>query len=167
MPNLAQRIKKNNKKLEKEFHEKNNNMAEPKKLCSCPRGKICPLNGHCLNKNIIYNAKVHETKKVGRKTIDIGTEFYTGAMGNDFKKRLGNHIKSFNHKKYSKETSLAIHIWKIKERGNQYSIEWKQLARANPYNTATKICNLCSKEIILIFKPELFKINIRNEMFRN
>ena len=36
---------------------------------------------------------------------------YLGTAEGDFKKRYNNHIKSFRHKRYSKETTLSKSIW--------------------------------------------------------
>ena len=47
---------------------------------------------------------------------DGATEKYVGLTGPQFKKRLGNHKKSFKHEKYAHETTLSSHIWKLKEK---------------------------------------------------
>ena len=57
MPNMKQRITKNNLKLLRKHLEAQNG---PPKLCNCPKNKICPVGGKCLSKNVIYRAVVEE-----------------------------------------------------------------------------------------------------------
>ena len=131
------------------------------KPCSCPKKTICPLGGKCLHKNIIYKAEVTETDIENKQTV----ENYIGLCSTTFKERLGNHLQSFRHKKYLTETCLSSHIWKIKEKGSQYSVKWKIVDRGQPFNHTRKSCNLCTKEkFYIIFKPHLSSINKRNEI---
>ena len=44
------------------------------------------------------------------------TEDYIGITAPTFKTRLGNHIKSFNHKEYKKESKLSVQIWELKKK---------------------------------------------------
>ena len=47
----------------------------------------------------------------------------------------------------------------------EYSIKWRTLKRAKPYNPASKSCNLCLLEkYFIIFKPEMTSLNKRNEL---
>ena len=80
-----------------------------RKPCSCPKKAICPLDGKCLSKTIIYKAEVTETDIENKVTVHI----YIGLSSITFKERLGNHVKSFKHNKYSTDTCLSSHIWKI------------------------------------------------------
>ena len=74
--------------------------------CSCPANKkdICPLDGRCLDINIIYQAEV-ENKNDGTK------ETYVGLTSTTFKSRLSTHKKSFTDRTYN-QTALSRHIWK-------------------------------------------------------
>ena len=93
------------------------------------------------------------------------TETYVGCCGTDFKTRLGNHNKSFNHERYKSETILSSHIWAIKGRGSTYNITWRILDRGAPFNPATKTCMLCTKErFFIIRKPTLASLNVRQEI---
>ena len=42
-----------------------------------------------------------------------------------FKERYRNHIKSFNHKRYSNDTELSKYIWKLKD--NKQDFDWHNL----------------------------------------
>ena len=155
-PNLKQIISKHNKKVLSKLSK-----TEQPRLCSCPKKATCPLGGHCLEENVIYQATVIETNKQNEQT----TETYVGLTAPNFKSRLGNHTKSFKNKEYSTETTLSSHIWDIKERDSTYTISWKLLDRGRPYNPGTKTCNLCTTEkFYIILKPHLATINKRNEL---
>jgi hypothetical protein len=155
-PNLQQIISGHNKKIISKNTDKP--QARP---CSCPKGTTCPLEAKCLSENLIYQATVTETTKENQQIV----EKYVGLSAPPFKKRLGNHIKSFKNENYSTETTLSTHIWNIKQRGSTYTVQWSVLDRGNTYNPATKTCNLCTKEkFYIILKPHLATINKRNEL---
>ena len=97
-PNLSNIIAGNNAKIIKEA-----NKIENEKTCSCSKDATCPLGGQCLATNIVYQATVNQ--------VGGPSETYIGATNPTFKLRLGNHTKSFDHLKYSKESKLSIHIW--------------------------------------------------------
>ena len=59
------------------------------KICNCQSKKKCPLNGNCLETNVVYQATVIETKTKQ-------TETYLGLTAPPFKKRFNNHTRSFN-----------------------------------------------------------------------
>ena len=90
---------------------------------------------------------------------------YVGLTSNTFKVRIGNHKKSFNHRKYGKETTLSRKIWELKDTGWNYHINWKILERAQPFSPITGICALCTLEKwYILFKPEFATINKRDEI---
>ena len=104
-------------------------------------------------------------------TYSISAYFKSLSVGNlvkiytDFKTRLGNHNKAFNHRRYGRETKLSTHIWELKDRGSAWAIKWRILDRGNTYNPATKVCNLCNKEKYwIIYHRELASLNSRNEV---
>ena len=102
--------------------------------------------------------------KITKENVQI-VEQYVGLTAPPFKKRLGNHLKSFKNEKYSTETTLSTHIWNIKERGLTYTVNFKTLDRGSTYNPATKTCNLCTTEnFYIIMKPHIATINKRNEL---
>ena len=121
------------------------------------KNAVCPLDGQCLEKNIVYQATVSSS--------DGATEKYVGITAPPFKKRLGNHKKSFKHEKYKTETDLSNHTWKLKTEKKSFKINWKILDRGRSFNPGSKICQLCTIEkYYLIFKPELCTLNSHNEL---
>ena len=98
----------------------------------------------------MYKAEVTETDLENKQT----TEHYVGLCSTTLKERLDDHIQSFKHEKYSNETSLSTHIWKIKSRWSSYTIKWKIIDRGRPFNPTTKTCSLCIKEkFFIIISP--------------
>ena len=90
---------------------------------------------------------------------------YVGLTSNTFKIRIGNHKKSFNHRRYGKETTLSRNIWGLKDQGWDYKISWKILERAQPFSPITGVCALCTLEKwYILFKPELATMNKRDEI---
>ena len=165
LPNMKQTISAHNKKVlsDDDKQTNQNKPADKKRTCSCrPNSpEPCPLDGYCLEKNLIYQADVTETDTQNKQTIRT----YVGLCETDFKTRLGNHNKAFNHRRYGRETKLSTHIWELKDRGSAWAIKWRILDRGNTYNPATKVCNLCSKEKYwIIYHRELASLNSRNEV---
>jgi len=79
-----------------EHFEQNN--AMPKKKCNCRGKNICPLNGKCLIKFIVYRAEIKS---------DQDTVAYIGLASNTFKERYLNHTLSFRNQKYKESTALS------------------------------------------------------------
>jgi hypothetical protein len=135
-------------------------LAVPKpevKKCNCPKNATCPLDGQCLEKNIVYQATVTAS--------DGGIEKYIGLTAPPFKSRLGNHKKSFKHEKYAHETTLSSHIWELKGKNIDFNIKWQLMARAKPFSPVTSICNLCTREKhFILFHQDLATLNSRNEV---
>ena len=129
-----------------------------KSSCNCRQRDSCPLQNNCLNKNMVYQASVknHNTNKI---------ETYIGLCATDFKSRYSNHKASFKHKTKQNQTELSKHIWQLKEKGENFTLTWKKIAQAQPYNNKTKKCNLCLLEkLYIICKPHLATINKRQEL---
>ena len=83
------------------------------------------------------------------------------------KERINTHYSNFRLPNYESATSLSEYIWKLKRHFFTYHIKWKVVARAKPYNPATKTCNLCTKEkYFIIFKPETATLNSNHEMLK-
>ena len=92
------------------------------------------------------------------------THTYVG-IATSFKDRFRNHTKSFNHRKYSKETKLSKKIWQLKDEGIDYEIKWKILSRAQPFSPITGVCGLCTQEKwYILFRPDLASLNKREEI---
>ena len=71
--NIAQIIKKHNKKV---LTPEN---TSPQAACNCRDKPVCPLDGACLTKSIVYQAEV--------KTGDGQTKQYIGMTERPFKTR--------------------------------------------------------------------------------
>ena len=145
--NFEQIIKSHNKKI----------LTPPqntKSGCNCKNKENCPLNGMCINHDVIYKCKV---------TANESEKFYIGATAGEWKKRYRNHVKSFTNCKYRDETSLSIHNWKIKETLDQFpKIEWSIVKSCQPYSTISKKCSLCLNEKLHIIR-NLSNPNILNK----
>ena len=73
----------------------------------------CPLDGHCLMNNVIYQATV---------VTDTSTETYIGLTENHFKTRYRNHLASFKDKnKKNKRKQLKLRM-KVENSGTSKSV---------------------------------------------
>ena len=84
LSNIKNQINSINRRLLKEKLPDENN-----KLCNCRKKSDCPLDGKCLTKNTIYEAKV--------TTEDNEERVYVGSTANDFKERYRGHKSSFKN----------------------------------------------------------------------
>ena len=111
--------------------------------CNCQGGPgNCPLTpAECQKDNVIYVSSI---------TTTDGVEHYTGLTGNTFKKRWYKHKDDFRNENSKHSTRLSTHIWKLKEEGKQYQIEWEILDRAPTHNPVSRKCRLCLKGIYYI-----------------
>ena len=132
---------------------------KPRKTnCSCKaNGETCPLGGQCLTDKLVYRAKVEDQNG--------NTEFYTGLTANSFKKRLYGHNSDFRNRE-NDCTTLSTHVWSLKDSNLNFYINWEIAATAEPFNPATKKCQLClTEKYLIMFKPEGATLNSRSEMF--
>ena len=99
------------------------------------------------------------------KTTNRPPQTYVGLTENSFKTRLANHETSFNSFDKRNATELSKYVWELKNRNIHYTIKWKLLKRAKPYNCASNRCNLCLWEkYFIICKPKMVTLNKRNEL---
>ena len=127
------------------------------KTYSCQQKNTRLLNGNYLQSSLICRATV--TCK-----HNSTTETYIGLTENDFKSRYRIHTTSFQHKNHRNSTELSKHIWTLKESNIGHSNLWHILSPRSPYKNASKRCNLCLKEkLLIIHQPELSLVNKRNE----
>ena len=102
-PNLKSIIAKHNAKILKRG-------ASQKDIeCNCRKNTICPIEGKCMYKDIIYQALV--TQK-GSEKVDT----YIGLTSTTFKARLANHQQAFKNKNLQTSCKLAQFIWGLKEK---------------------------------------------------
>ena len=131
--------------------------------------------GKCLSDNLVYQATVTTINPPQNQTphdpdpppsqSQPETHTYIGLTSNTFKTRIANHKKSFNHRKYGKETTLSQKIWKLKDAGQNYEIKWKMLEKTEPFSPITGVCSLCTLEkVYILFNSELASLNKRNEI---
>ena len=132
-------------------------------VCSCPKNnkELCPLSNKCITESVVYQATV-TTKD---KTTNRPPQTYVGLTENSFKTRLANHKTSFNSFDKRNATELSKYVWELKNRNSHYTIKWKLLKRAKPYNCSSNRCNLCLWEkYFIICKPKMATLNKRNEL---
>ena len=152
-PNMAKIISGHNSKLTTQPE------TGPEQSCNCGNQDTCPMEGHCLKRNVIYQATVTANQP------QATPETYVGLTAQTFKKRYDGHTNSFRHEQYSKETKLSIHIWKLKRQNLDYNLTWKVVSRAKPFSPTTGLCALCTEEkFFILYKSELASLNKRNEI---
>ena len=153
MPNLKQKVIRHNKKVIQADN------VQPVVACNCTAViGDCPLDGECQTKGVIYRAEVISQ--------NFGTETYTGLTKNTFKTRFYKHRESFKTRSSENSTTLSSHIWKLKDRGDTFNINWSIVDKGTPFNPTTRICGLCNKEkYYIIFEPEGASLNQRSELF--
>ena len=75
---------------------------------------------------------------------------------------------SFKKSSYSKQTELAIYVWKLKNQGineNDICVKWNILDKIPAYHPSSKTCRLCIREIYRIIYSKNKTLNQNNEMF--
>ena len=151
LPNIKNQINSINRKLLKEPQE------NKPSLCNCRDRVKCPLNGECLTKNIIYEAKV--------TTANNEERLYVGSTANAFKERFSGHKCSFKNKTKRKSTALSEYIWKNKDNNIEYEIQWKILQRIRAPKSTKDGCITCNLERLEIARTDKRKrLNKRNEL---
>ena len=152
MENMGNILKLHNSKISKQEGEIS---STPK--CNCRDKPSCPLDGHCQQKNVLYRADV---------TTNDSSKVYIGISEPFIKSRIANHQKSFNDRKYEKDTCLSEHIWTLKDQGKVYSIKWSVVKRVGAWNSVKGRCGLCTTEKVEIncFKEKGILINKRFDL---
>ena len=150
MPSMSSVIHKHNKSIMNAEKE-----TESRK-CNCPRNSTCPLDGNCLQKNLIYKAAVSSGED---------TKFYYGLCEPEFKSRLANHKKAFKNRVYMKDTELSKYVWDLKDHNKEFSIKWTLESTAAPCQSGTSRCDLCLTEKLKIAQADpRTLINKRSEI---
>ena len=160
MNNTKQIIDNHNKRILKssEHNDTPTSKTKDNKTCNCRQKDACPLDGNCLQPSVIYQATVTSKDNPTPET-------YIGLTENEFKTRYRNHIASFRHTRSRNSTELSKHIWNLKDNNIDYSISWRILSSTKAYNSASKRCNLCLKEkLLIICRPDISTLNKRNEL---
>ena len=153
LPNLKTEISKHNFKILNQVKN------DPPPRCNCQDPTNCPLPGKCTVTNLVYQAKVTGTNSV---------EKYVGLTANTFKERYGGHKGDFKYPEKRTSSTLAGHIWRLKDKGEDFEIDWEVICRASPFSPITGICSLCTAEKWqIIHKPETATLNRRQELFNH
>ena len=127
--------------------------------CNCINKDNCPLNGHCLTTNALYEAEISSTEYKDNRKL------YKGITELKFKARYGNHKKSFSNDKYKKDSELSKEVWKLKEKKVNFTIKWRVIKQFPAYNQSSKRCSLCQNEKLAILEhKEGSLLNKRSEI---
>ena len=137
MPNVKKIVNGHNKKVLAE-----DNTAERNK-CNCPRNSTCPLNGACLSENTLYAGKLSSDLP------NYNPRDYAGVSEGPWKQRWYVHRLSFNDRNYA-NCRLAKEVWRIKDLGGDFHIEWRIIGHAPAYNPIARKCSLCTIEKLYI-----------------
>ena len=152
LPNFANMINSHNNRILSE--EKTQD--QPK--CNCRQKDTCPLEGHCLDKELIYRCILKEN------TTSDGVN-YNGLTENTFKDRFYKHRNSFKYESKANSTELSKHFWEMKRKGIKKPImHWSVIDHAKPYQNGSKRCNLCLTEKYHILTSPVNLINKRSEL---
>ena len=143
MENMGTIISKHNKKTLSNNNTNDNN----DKLCNCRSQQNCPLNNKCLTTNLIYNAQI-----TSMTATQPTTKNYIGLTEGTFKQRYTQHKSTITHRKLSNSTELSKYIWQLKDSNTNFTTKWSIIARACPYNSSSKRCDLCLAEKLHIIK---------------
>ena len=145
MPNLHQIISGHNKKLLRKEKEVQNEIIE--RMCNCRGGVTnCPVEGRCLEKELVYEAEVEAESKTTTK--------YLGSTGTTFNIRHGNHKADFKNSHRRTATKLSGYVCKLKDHKVEHSITFKIKEKASEYNPRTKMCMLCITEKLRIMEAD-------------
>ena len=85
--------------------------------CNCRDTDSCPMENQCLTQQIVYRAYVSNNK-------DNETKFYYGLTEKSFKKRYGNHKRSFIREQHKNDTELSKYIWDLASSHKVPTIKW-------------------------------------------
>ena len=118
---------------------------------------VCPLQGKCLDKGVIYEATV--------VTEDNVTKKYIGAASTSFKDRWYNHRSSFLLESKKHQTSLSTYVWKKRDEGMNPVVSYRAMASAQPYTADRGRCDLCLREKVeILLAEESSSLNKRSEI---
>ena len=154
---MKARINQHNKKILRE--RKDQQLTSNQKTCSCTKNVVCPMNGNCLDKDVLY---------AGQITSDLPNyklKEYKGICSTTWKERFANHKKAFKNDVYQTDSELAMEVWRIKRKDSQYEIKWHKVRNFPSYNPEEKKCSLCMNEKLEIaqYKGDNL-LNKRNEI---
>ena len=136
MPNMGNIIKQDNTKI---LQPSTANASIP---CNCGTSVVCPLDGLCNSIETVYKATVtsdsdgHCENPIQSNATSENT--YFGICAGIWKPRYRNHCKSFNHRRYEKDSKLSEFVWKLRDKNIPHSVKWEIVIRAAPINVVLK-----------------------------
>ena len=148
MTNMASKISSHNKRV---LNKTETNPC----LCNCTDRSLCPLDGKCLTRAVIYQGDVN--------TDDGEHHKYIGLSEPPFKGRSSDHRTSFNDRKYEVKTDLSKKVWELKDKGKVPNVTYSLVRKSSPYQPGSDHCNLCLWEKFHIMKGNNL-INKRDEL---
>ena len=138
MPNMKAIINGHNKKV------LNKKPSQNERTCNCRNRELCPLDGHCLTKEVLYEATVNaDVPRYEART-------YKGITERTFKERFKEHNKTFRDSKLKADTELSKEVWNVKDAGGTPVITWRILQKSRTYNPTAQRCALCLTEKLAI-----------------
>jgi hypothetical protein len=152
MRNMQSIVTSHNRKILNEKPQE-----EPERTCNCSRNATCPMNGNCLSENTIYSGKITSSLP------NYGQKEYAGLSAPPWKGRFNTHTHSFNHRDAAK-CEIANEVWRIKDLGGTFDIQWSILGHAAAYNPESNKCNLCLNEKLYINENVDRLLNTRKEL---
>ena len=102
MPSMKSIILLHNKTVLSDYNT--TPMQQANKQCNCRTKDECPLQGKCLETNVVY---------MYQAIITSNTESYI-RLATNCKERFRNHT-SFRHTNKRNSTELSKHVWKLKD----------------------------------------------------
>ena len=99
MPNISSIIKSHNKKV-----LSNDESNSWKSSCNCRHKSSCPLNGNCLQQNVICCSKIIPKNEYTNKSHPC----YIGSTENSFKDRLYKHKTLLNMRINERQQNCLI-----------------------------------------------------------
>ena len=125
--------------------------------CNCQQKDTCPLEGHSLDKELIYRFILKENTSSDRVN-------YNSLIENIFKDRFYKHSNSFKNESKANSTDLSKHFWERKRKGiKKLIMNWSVINHAKPYQNGSKRCNLCLTEKYHILTSP---VNLISKRFR-
>ena len=152
LPNISRIISAHNKKV-----LKNEEISEETSDETCRAKDECPLEGNCLDQQLIYQCTVKSSDN------DVGVK-YIGLTENTFKTRWNTHKHTFRYEEKANSTELSKYVWGLQRKNITPILSWKVIDHARPYSKGSKSCNLCLTEKYHIITSKDNIINKRTEL---
>ena len=126
--------------------------------CNCRKNSICPLDGNCLIKNVIYKATVSTATEKSDKV-------YIGSTRRSFKARYNEHKASFNSASNEPSSKLSSHIRQLKKNKQDFEVKWQIVKKSRQSIQNINFCLLCNLERREIAEAKRANLlNSRNEL---